>query len=134
MKKILIRVSVSLFTFILAACGGGGGGSSSGGSGGSSPPPNDSDPAPEPTAEGQWSGVEDGGLEFDMVIKSDGEFWLIYGDSTGVMGFMQGTSSTDGNEFTSTNIRDYSFFDSVMYRADVQAQFSEKETFDGSIT
>ena len=130
MKTILIRLSLAFSTFTLAACGGGGGG---GGSNDSSPP-SDTTPAAEPTAEGRWSGTESGGFDFDLIIKNDGELWLIYGDDTGVFGFMQGSSSTDGNEFTSTNIRDYSFLDSVMYRADVQAQFLTQESFDGLVT
>lgn len=102
----------------------------SGGGGGSSFSPT--------SAQGLWTGTTDTGREIFGVVLDDGSYWFIY--TRVVVGpppliltdsFIQGTGSTSGSDFSSSNARNFNgagFFNS----GGLDASFSARTTLDGT--
>jgi len=103
--KFLPKVAcVLIFGAILSACGGGGSGSS------------ESPAATASEAEGVYGGTITGGAspEFQLLLLPDGQYWSMYGRTTGgqflVSGFIQGTGTTSNGTFTSSDAKDFGLF------------------------
>lgn len=94
-KSWLCALALSL----LAACGGGGGGSSSSGA--------------SQSAEGLWQGTTSDGYSITAAVLETGEIWALASSSSGVVGFINGTSAVSGSSIsgseTSYNLISHSF-------------------------
>lgn len=84
----------------VSACGGGGGSS-------------DAPTASASEVEGVYGGTLTGGAypEFQLLVLPDGQYWSLYGRTTGgqflVAGFLQGTGTTSNGTFSSGNAKDF---------------------------
>lgn len=87
---------------VLSACGGGGGSGAD-------------TPAAIAAAEGVYGGTLTGSTStaFQILVLENGDFWSMYGtqgaSTFGVAGFVQGTGTSSGGSFTSTNSKDFGF-------------------------
>jgi len=88
----------------LAACGGGGGGGDGDSdSGGGS--------VDAGTAEGLYTGTTGNGQTLTGLVLDNGNYWVLYSDVNGsaIDGVIQGSSSSNNGNFTSSNGRDLNF-------------------------
>ena len=88
----------------LAACGGGGGGGDGDSdSGGGS--------VDAGTAEGLYTGTTGNGQTLTGLVLDNGNYWVLYSDvnSSAIDGVIQGSSSSNNGNFTSSNGRDFNF-------------------------
>lgn len=74
---------VVMFIGLLSACGGGGGGSSS--------------PGAAQSAEGLWQGNTSTGNSVTVAVLETGELWALVSSSSGVVGFINGSSNVSGS-------------------------------------
>jgi len=124
MKKIIVMG----FVVGLAGCGGGGGG---GGSSATTPPPATVSPA------GLWDGTTSTGREITGIVLDTGEYWVLYssvGNSSVVGGFAQGNGTSTGNQFNSSNFRDFNFEGSGVLAGTSAATVVFQQSFNGKTT
>lgn len=122
MKEI---IGMTMLALALTACGGGG----------------DSGPAATPitgTAEGTYSGTLMGAgsaTNFQAVVLENGEYWVLYGTTSGgvnyIQGFAQGSGTSSNGTFISTNALD--FGSNPPLAGNVQATYVPGVSFSGAI-
>jgi hypothetical protein len=107
---------------VLVACGGGGDG-----------------PSQDPIAQGVYGGGLTGSTSssFQMLMLDGGQFWSIYGTQTAsaflVAGFVEGTGTSDGGSFRSTNAKDFGFAPGLT--GTINATYNnEAKTINGTFT
>jgi len=99
------RLLLTVLAAFLAACGGGGDGGTVS--------------SPSALPEGVYGGTLTGSTStaFQLLALENGDLWTIYGTQSpsvfSVAGFIQGSSSSGGTSFSSTNARDYGFAPAV---------------------
>jgi hypothetical protein len=115
-SAIAVAASCSV---LLAACGGG-------------------DGEPAPTAEGVYSGTltGSGNNAFQLLMLENGEYWALYGSSSGgtffVEGFVQGNVTYSGTSFNSTDSRDFGY--DVPQSVSLSGSFSPGSNISGTVS
>lgn len=79
---------LALAVTVLSACGGGGGGGGV------------TSPASTQSAEGLWQGTTTDGYNITAAVLENGEIWALASSSSGVVGFINGTSSVSGTSIS----------------------------------
>lgn len=116
------HVGLSLITFILIGCGGGG---------------SDFEPAEPIKARGFYDMTLSNGRTGALVVLGDGSYWGIYSTVANddiVAGVLQGTGTETGNNFTSTNGRDFNIEGADVLSFSVASTFSEMTSLGGTAT
>jgi hypothetical protein len=119
-----LRVSALLILVIqiLFGCGGGGGGGPTDTSG---------------TAEGLWVGTNSDSRNVSGLVFGDGSYWFLYsavGNPDIVTGLALGNGISKNNEFTSDNAVIFNTEIPDSTDATISANYSQKQTFDGSVS
>lgn len=107
----------------LVACGGGGG--------------NSSTPPSTTTAEGLWIGQTSSNRFIKGLVFETGEFWVFYTSVGGFVaadGFIHGTGSSSGGNFSAGDSKDFNFAGLGIQDAAVSATYTQRQTFNGSVT
>lgn len=140
---IAIRSCAVVLAGVLASCGGGGpdagtspfgsadgsggGGGGSGGGGGN----------PTQSVAGLWIGTTNTGRAVTAIGLDPGTYYVLYsvaGNPAVIAGAVQGTGSTSGSTFASSNARDFNLEGLGVNSATVSATVSTRRAFAGTIT
>lgn len=118
---------------LLVACGGGGSSSTT------SSTSSSGTTTTTATAEGAYAGSLSGSpssTAFELLVLDDGSFWSLYGtESAGILyvsGFVQGSGTSNGTSFTSTNARDFGSVPATA--ATINASFVPGTSISGTAT
>jgi hypothetical protein len=125
--KVTRSFSVFAAAVALASCGGGGGSSS-----GVAPPPPDLG-----TAEGLWNGTTADGRSFSGLVLDDGTYWFLYsaaGNTAVFAGAVQGTSTSSGGKFTSSNGLNFSFEGAGILSFTMSGTYTANAQLGGTLT
>lgn len=113
----------------LAACGGGGGdGDGAGESAGGS--------TPAATAEGLYTGRTGIGQSLTGLVLDNGTYWVLYSepnDSASIAGVIQGSSSSSGGTFTSSDGRDFNFEGLGINNMSIAGTYAARQSIAGDI-
>jgi hypothetical protein len=107
----------------LAACGGGGSDSSS------------SD-GPATSAQGLWTGTTSTNRTVTGLVLSDGSYYVLYspvGSPTLIAGVVQGSGTSSGGSFASSNAKDFNLEGFGVLPATIAATYTSKQSFGGTI-
>ncbi|MEO0437472.1 MAG: hypothetical protein AAF098_11250 [Pseudomonadota bacterium] len=97
----------------------------------------DEQPSSLAPSEGLWVGTTDQNQALLIIVLSDGTFYLFYslaGVPDEIQGVVQGSSSTMGSTFTSSDARDFDLDIDGFVSADINAQVTPQQLFEGSIS
>lgn len=121
--NIKISGILLLASVFISACGGSDGGSDT------------TDPENDESSEGLWLGTASNGRDIYGIVLDDGTYYVLYTDTSlsYIAGIVQGTSSTAGSTFNSTNARDFNLEGEGILTATVTGAVTTKESFNGSI-
>jgi hypothetical protein len=128
MRRIEIKRSLTMFAaaVALASCGGGGGSSSS------------TAPAPDlGTAEGLWNGTTGDGRSFSGLVLDDGTYWFLYSAAANnavLAGAVQGTGTSSGGQFTSSNGLNFSFEGDGILSFTMSGTYTANSQLGGTLT
>ena len=132
LERIAIFSSLTFWVLLLVACGGGG----SDGGGIDSSQQVQPDPVVNENPEGLWFGETDSNREVSGLVLDDGQFYILYSvsdDPSIIAGFIHGYSVVDGNQFSSTSIRDFNFEGLGVLSGSASAVISEKASLEGTV-
>lgn len=125
MKKSFLVVCTAAFA--VGGCGGGGGG---GDSGGSNPP------AAVTPAEGMWTGTTSSNRTVNGFVLDDGSYWVLYtaaNNSNVIADGVQGSSTSNNGNFTSTDARDFNLEGLGILPATISGTYFAKQSLGGVI-
>lgn len=111
-------------SILVGGCGGGGGG-------GSSAPP-----AVVSTAEGMWTGTTSSNRTVNGFVLDDGTYWVLYSaanNSNTIAGGVQGSSTSNNGNFTSTNAKDFNLEGLGILNATISGSYFAKQSLNGLI-
>ena len=112
----------------LAGCGGGGSSSSAAPA---------STSAQIASAEGLYTGTTSTNRTVTGIILSDGTYYVLYspqGSSSFIAGVVQGTGTTTGGSFASTDAKDFNLEGQGILSASVSSSFTAKSSFNGTVS
>lgn len=129
----LRALALSPIVFIAATlpgCGGGGGSST--------PAVGTSSPAVQAASvEGLYVGTTNSNRTVTGIVLGDGTYYVLYsppGSSSLIAGVVQGTGTTNGNSFTSTDAKDFNLEGLGILNASVSTSFAAKTNLNGSVS
>lgn len=118
-------ISAAFLASMLAACGGGGGGSSN-----TSPPT-----SPSAEANGIYQGTDSSNDAIVGVILDTGVYYFVYTNATSnTVGLVQGTSSSSGGTFKSTDAKNYYIGQNTVLNDTVAATYTVKSNISGTVS
>lgn len=94
-------------------------------------------PATPSAVQGLWNGTTDTDRTVVGLVLSDGLFYFFYssdGNPATIAGVIQGSGSTNGGNFSSSNAKDFNLEGAGILDASVSASFSTKQALNGSVT
>lgn len=121
------RLASVLCAVLLSACGSGGSGD---GVAGSSPS------FSATSAEGLWNGTSGNGRTIAGLVLDDGAYWFLYSAINSpslIAGVVQGTSSTQGNSFTSSNGKDFNLEGLGILDLTITGSYVAKQSLSGTM-
>ncbi len=120
----------------LAACGGGGGGGTSGGDGSGPAGGGGASPSAQ-KADGLWLGSSSANRAVNLLVLDNGTYWAIYsavGKPSVIGGVVQGTYAVNGNNFASSDGRDYNLEgDGVLPISSIVGAYQPRSSFNGQL-
>lgn len=90
-----------------------------------------------PTAQGLWVGTTSTNRTVTGLVLSDGTSYVLYsavGNASIIAGVVQGTGTSSGGTFSSSNAVDFNLESPSVQAATVSANYSSKQSFNGTIT
>lgn len=124
-----IRTALGMIALsALAACGGGGDGDGANESAGGS--------VAAGTAEGLYFGTTAIGQSVTGLVLDNGNYWVLYSEennSAAIAGVIQGSSSSSGGAFTSTDGRDFNFEGLGINGVSIAGTYAAKQSIAGNL-
>ncbi|MEM6486255.1 MAG: hypothetical protein AAF662_14875 [Pseudomonadota bacterium] len=96
----------------------------------------DEQPSSLAASEGLWVGTTDRNQTLLIIVLADGTYYLFYsfaGVPDEIQGVIQGNSITEGSTFTSSDARDFELATDGFISAEISAQVTPQQLFEGSI-
>lgn len=123
-----IRTALGMIAIsALTACGGGGGDGTDESAGGS---------VPAGTAEGLYTGTTGIGQSLTGLVLDNGNYWVLYSEENNsdvIGGVIQGSSSSSGGSFTSSDGRDFNFEGLGINNMSIAGTYAAKQSIAGDI-
>jgi hypothetical protein len=123
LKRELVSFAAAGAMLTMAACGGGAGEDSAPSSGAAS-------------AQGLWIGTTATNRTITGLVLSDGSYYVLYssvGNAATIAGVLQGSGSSTGSTFSSSNARDFNLEGLGVLPGSVSANFTSRQSFSGSV-